>query len=58
MDENRAKTLLRACLDLFERQENSFYVFDVRYEPVFYDGGEYDGNCLANDIREFLGVEE
>lgn len=56
--EDRATTLLKACLDLFERQENSFYVLDVTHEPVFYDGGEYDGTCLANDIREYLGMEE
>lgn len=59
--EDRAMVLLRACLNLLNKQKNSFGVLDILKETVSYDEADYDGYCLSDDIRDFLmekGVSE
>jgi hypothetical protein len=56
--EDRKITLLKACRDLLEKQENSIYVLDLLSESVFYDETDCDGNCLLEDIKiELEGIE-
>lgn len=58
MDYSRAITLLKARLDLLSKQDGNYYVLNLMMETVFYDGEEYDGYCLMEDIRDYLGLEE
>lgn len=50
----RGHELLKLCLELFERQNNSMYVLNVLEETVTYDESECDGNCLMEDIKLYL----
>lgn len=57
----RAKTLLKATKELLEKQENSSYVINVLKQTIVYDGVEYDGVCLKDDIDYWfdeLGEQE
>lgn len=49
--EDRKITLLKACRDLLQKQNNSSYVLDLLTETVFYDEAECDGYCLLEDIE-------
>lgn len=53
--EDRKEILLRACLELLQKQEDSNYVLDLLEETVFYDGADCDGSCLIEDIKTELG---
>lgn len=50
----RAKELLKACVDLLNKQDESYYVLNLLDETINYDGCECDGNCLLEDIKNFL----
>lgn len=50
----RARTLLKAAYELFEKQDNSGYVLNLLSETVYYDDAECDGNCLMEDISYLL----
>lgn len=54
--EDRKTTLLKACLKLLEKQEDSGCVLDLLSETVHYDGADCDGYCLLDDIRTELGI--
>lgn len=54
----RAKELLTACAELFDKQFDSPYVLNLLEETVFYDGVECDGDCLAGDIADLLEYGE
>lgn len=56
--EDRKVTLLKACMELLQRQEDSMYVLDLLSETIYYDEAECDGNCLLNDIKMELGIEK
>lgn len=59
--EDRAMILLRACLNLLDKQKSSPYVLNMLTQTVFYDGADCEGYCLSDDIRDFLiekGVSE
>jgi hypothetical protein len=51
MVKDRKAVLLKACLDLLKKQDESSYVLDLRQETVFYDGTDCDGYCLMEDIE-------
>ena len=53
-NEDRAVTLLRACLDLLNKQKESYYVLNVLEQTVYYDGTDCDGYCLSEDIELYL----
>ena len=53
-NEDRAVTLLRACLDLLNKQKESYYVLNVLEQTVYYDGTDCDGYCLSKDIELYL----
>lgn len=55
--EDRKTTLLKACLELLQKQETSPYVLDMLNETVHYDECDCDGYCLMNDIRIELGLD-
>ena len=53
-NEDRAVTLLRACLDLLNKQKESYYVLNMLEQTVYYDGTDFDGYCLSEDIELYL----
>lgn len=55
--EDRKVTLLKACLKLLQKQENSSFVLDLLGETVYYDGADCDGYCLMEDIKIELGLD-
>ena len=55
---DRKEVLLRACYELLMRQVESGYVLNLLDEIVHYDDTDVDGNCLLEDIRYELGLEE
>lgn len=57
MDIERAKVLLKACYDLLQKQNRSYYVLNLLETTVDYDTVECDGYCLMEDIKMELGLE-
>ena len=55
---DRKEVLLRACYDLLMRQVESGYVLNLLDEIVHYDDTDVDGNCLLEDIRDELELDE
>jgi hypothetical protein len=53
-ENKRAKVLLKATLDLLQKQKESHYVLNLLENTVFYDNAECDGYCLFDDIENFL----
>lgn len=49
--EDRKVTLLKACRDLLNKQNELPYVLNILEELIFYDGAECDGYCLLEDIE-------
>lgn len=56
-ENKRAKVLLKATLDLLQKQKESHYVLNLLENTVFYDEAECDGYCLFDDIEIFLNNE-
>lgn len=52
--EDRKITLLKACMELMSKQNDSPYVLNILEETVNYDGVECDGGCLLDDIKDYL----
>ena len=52
--EDRKITLLKACMKLMSKQNDSPYVLNILEETVNYDGVECDGGCLLEDIKDYL----
>lgn len=52
--ENRAVTLLKAARDLLRKQHDTPYVLNMLEQTVHYDDADCDGNCLIDDINEYL----
>jgi len=50
----RAKILLRAYVDMFDKQSKSSYVKDITELTTFYDDCECDGCCLRDDMEILL----
>lgn len=50
----RAKVLLKATLDLLQKQKDSRDVLNLLETTTFYDEADCDGECLLNDIEDFL----
>lgn len=55
--EERKTVLLKACKDLFVKQQNSSYVLNLLNEKVHYDEEDCDGYCLLDDINAVLEEE-
>ena len=55
--EDRKITLLKACRDLLQKQENSHYILNLLSETVHYDEADCDGSCLLDDIKNQLEIE-
>ena len=53
-NEDRAMVLLKACLTLLDKQKESHYVLNLLEETVVYDGTDCDGDCLSDDIKDYL----
>lgn len=56
--EDRKIILLRACMELLQKQEESPYVLYLLGETVHYDDADCDGSCLLEDIKIELGIED
>lgn len=54
--ENRKITLLKACMELLKKQEESTCVLNLLEETVFYDEVDCDGGCLLSDIEAELEI--
>lgn len=54
--EERIITLLKACKELLEKQNNSHYVLNLLEQTVNYDDAECDGYCLLEDIENELSL--
>jgi hypothetical protein len=54
---DRKTILLKACLELLERQDNCHMTLDILTETIFYDDTLCDGYCLMTDIRSELYAE-
>lgn len=50
----RAITLLKACKELLNKQNESAYVLNLLETTVYYDEADCDGNCLLEDIDALL----
>ena len=46
--------LLKACYQILNKQENSFYVLNALEQTVVYGGAESDGYCVKSEIYEHL----
>ncbi|TCI26717.1 hypothetical protein EVJ32_04910 [Exiguobacterium sp. SH5S4] len=55
---DRKTELLVACMQLLEKQDNSFIVLDLLTETVRYDGADCDGYCLLEDIKAELNLDQ
>lgn len=53
---DRKEILLKAVLDILEKQEKSNYVLNFFEQTTFYDGTICDGYCLIEDIRDCLDL--
>lgn len=54
---DRKTELLKACLDLLEKQNKSHYVLNLLETTVYYDEADCDGYCLMEDIKAELYAE-
>ncbi len=54
----RAEELLKACIELLNKQNESSYVLNLLDELIYYDDCECDGNCLLEDIENLLECRE
>lgn len=52
--QDRKLVLLKACLDLLQKQEDTIFVLNILEETVQYDGADCDGYCLMEDIKTEL----
>ena len=52
--EDRSITLLKACRELLNKQNESVYVLNLLEETVYYDDTDGDGSCLLEDIEDYL----
>ena len=52
--EDRKVTLLKACRDLLNKQNETIYVLNMLETIVHYDGEDCDGSCLLEDIENLL----
>jgi hypothetical protein len=52
--EDRSITLLKACRELLNKQNESIYVLNLLEETVYYDDTDCDGSCLLEDIEDYL----
>lgn len=50
----RAITLLKACKELLNKQNESAYVLNILEQTVYYDEADCDGGCLLEDIESLL----
>ena len=53
-NDDRAKVLLKAALDMLKKLNDSPYVMSPFETTVVYDGADCDGSCLMEDIEHFL----
>lgn len=53
-DVDRRDILLKAVLDILEKQKDSTYVLNFFEQTAFYDDAKCDGYCLYEDIKSYL----
>jgi len=54
--EDRRDLLLRKCVELLGRQDNSSIILNLLCETIYYDDAECDGFCLMEDIKDLLNL--
>ena len=50
----RAITLLKACKELLNKQNETAHVLNILEQTVYYDETDCDGGCLLEDIESLL----
>jgi hypothetical protein len=55
--EDRKIILLKACLDILKKCDESVYVANFFEQTAFWDNAECDGYCLMEEIKELLNLE-
>lgn len=54
----RAKTLLRATVDIINKCDEGPFVVSPMEVDVFYDDADCDGGCLRGDIAWLLEIDD
>lgn len=54
----RMEILLKAVVQILEKQQKSPYVLYFFNETAFYDEVECDGHCIFEEIKDILDLEE
>lgn len=52
--QERAKILLQATLDILKKCDEGTYIQNVMEVTAIWDEAECDGNCLKDDIEDLL----
>ena len=52
--QERAKILLKATLDILNKCNEGIYVKNVMEVTATWDGTECDGNCLKEDVEYLI----
>jgi len=52
--QERAKILIKAAIDILEQCENSTYVLDALQATATWDDTECDGSCLLEEMKDLL----
>ena len=58
MNEERAKILIKAMVDLLKKQKESVYVLNILEQEAIWDGVECDGECWYGEALFFLLEEK
>jgi hypothetical protein len=53
--QERAKILIKAAIDILERCKNSPYVLDALQVTATWDDAECEGSCLLEEMKDVIG---
>lgn len=54
LQQDRAKILIKATIDILAKCDSGMYVKNVMEETAFWDDAECDGYCLKEDLKDFI----
>ena len=53
-EQERAKTLIQATIDILTKVHNASYVYNVLDEEAVWDGEKRDGYCLKKELEKLM----
>lgn len=56
-DAERAEILIRAMVEMLDKQAKSHYVTDPFEMTAIWDGAECDGGCWFEEAKALLGID-